>query len=276
MNQTFSAARFGRLLRKYWQDDKAGLTAALGTLFATQAATMSFVSYSSYPDSVIENRPVGFLSLSLMIWPLFTVAIASVYNKRDQGLSLFMVPASLFEKWLQLWLVSGLLFMVCFVGFFSLIDVFGTYYVNHKTWSAEELSYLSKNNITRTVERFDYADLLSTPIWAVWVLLHPFALATTLLFKKYPLVFGVAVGLALFGGGFYLNSQLVKGIFDNASSFQAFPFTGVWVYNEKLSVQGRYLDLPQPLGDSICWVVGIAAVGLLYAVAYFRLKEREV
>ena len=275
MNQTFSSARFGRLMRKYWQDDRVGLTAALGTLFATQAATMCFIGYSSYPDSVQANRAGGFLSLSLMIWPLFTVAIASVYNKRAQGLSLIMLPASVFEKWLQLWLVSGVLFMVCFIGFFFLIDVFGTYYINHKTWSAEELDYLSRNNISRTIDRFNYADLLRTPIWAVWVLLHPFALAATLLFKKYPLVVGVFVGLALFGGSLYLNSQLLKGIFDSASSFQAFPFTEVWAHN-KLSGQGRSLILPQPIGDLIRWGVGIAAVGLLYAVAYFRLKEREI
>ncbi|MCY7356094.1 MAG: hypothetical protein LH609_01225 [Rudanella sp.] len=276
MNQTFASARFGRLLRKYWQEDKAGLTAALGTLFATQAATMFFLGYSAYPDSLQANRAIGFLSLSLIIWPLFTVAIASVYNKRDQGLSLFMVPASLFEKWLQLWLVSGLLFMVCFVGFFSLIDVFGTYYINHKTWSAEELSYLSKNNIPRTVELFDYADLLRTPIWAVWVLLHPFSLAATLLFRKYPLIVGVGVGMTLFGGSFILNNQLVNVLLDDARPFQAFPFADVWAYNNKLSVHGHYLTLPQPIGDIIRWGVGIAAVGLLYAVAYFRLKEREV
>jgi hypothetical protein len=276
MNQTFSLARFGRLLRKYWRDDRLGLTAALGTLFATQAATMSFVCYSSLPDAVQETRAVGFLSLSLMIWPLFTLAIASVYNKRDQGLSLFMVPASLFEKWLQLWVVSGLLFLVCFTSFFSLIDVFGTYYINHKTWSADELRYIARNNIPRTVKLFDYADLLFTPIWAVWIVLHPFALAATLLFKKYPLVFGVGIGFILFGGGLYLNSQLMKGIFDNTTLNGIFPFGDAWVDNNKLSVQGRYLALPQPIGNIIRWGVGIAAVGLLYAVGYFRLKEREV
>jgi len=276
MNQTFSSARFGRLLRKYWQDDKAGLTAALGTLFATQAATMFFVGYSNFPDSVQRNRVDGFLSLSLMIWPLFTVAIASVYNKRDQGLALFMVPASLFEKWLQLWLVSGLLFMVCFVGFFSLIDVLGTYYINHKTWSAEELSYLSRNNISRTVELFDYADLLRSPIWAGWVLLHPFSLAATLLFRKYPLIVGVGVGMALFGGSLILNGFTLTSMLNLDHLAKPFPFADIWAYNSKLSVHGRYLTLPQPIGNIIRWSVGIAAVGLLYAVAYFRLKEREV
>lgn len=276
MNQTFSSARFGRLLRRYWRDDRVGLTAALNALFLCQAATMFLIAYSSYPDAVQEIRPKGFLILSLMIWPLFTVAIASVYNKRNQGLALFMLPASLFEKWLQLWLVSGVLFIVCFVGFFSLIDVVGTHYVNHKTWSAEELRYISRNNISRTVELFDYADLLRTPIWAVWVLLHPFSLAATLLFKKYPLVFGVGIGIILFWGGFYFNGQLLNLLVNNASSAKAFSFTGVWVYNEQLSANGRYLALPQPIGDIIRWGVGIAAVGLLYAVAYFRLKEREI
>ncbi len=237
---------------------------------------MSFVCYSSLPDSVQENRAVGFLSLSLMIWPLFTVAIASVYNKRDQGLSLFMVPASLFEKWLQLWLVSGLLFMVCFIGFFSLIDVFGTYYVNHKTWSAEELSYLSRNNITRTVELFDYADLLHTPIWAIWVLLHPFSLAATLLFKKYPLVFGVAVGFALFAGSLNLNGFALMSMLNLERLAKPFPFAEIWANNSKFPGPSRYLTLSQPIGDSIRWGVGIISVGLLYAVAYFRLKEREV
>lgn len=236
---------------------------------------MSFVCYSSYPDSVQENRAVVFLSLSLMIWPLFTMAIASVYNKRDHGLALLMLPASLFEKWLQLWLVSGLLFMVCFVGFFSLIDVFGTYYINHKTWSAEELSYLSKNNISRTIERFDYAHLLHSPIWAVWVLLHPFSLAATLLFKKYPLVIGVAVGFALFAGSLSLNGFTLMSMLNLEHLSRPFPFSDIWVYN-KISDHGRYLALPQPLGNIIRWGVGIAAVGLLYAVGYFRLKEREI
>ena len=280
MNQTFSSARFGRLLRNYWRDNAWSLVTAMGVLFVIMAVSLLLMVYTNPPDTAKDGRLVGFLGLSLVLWPLFTHQIATTYNDRNQALSALMIPASLFEKWLLLWVVTGLGFVLCFFSFFTIIDAIGIYYVNHREWSQGILDHFSKNNIPRTIGRVDYTELDKIPMWVVWILLHPFTLAVTLLFRKYTLAIGVFVGLLLFGLGLYLNQHYVQMMLGESVIVRnAFPFSGFGVTKAAAVVSifpSRYLALPQPIGDIIRWTVGIAAVGLLYAVAYFRLKEREV
>lgn len=277
MNQTFSAARFGRLLRKFLRDNGWGLLSMVGVLFVILAVSMSFMVYKNPPNSVEGSRLIGFLALSLVLWPLFTHQIAADYNNREQALTALMLPASLFEKWLLLWVVTGLGFVLCFFSFFWLIDAVGTYYVNHREWPQVTLDYFKQRHISRTIDRVDFTELIKTPIWAVWLLLHPFTLAATLLFRKYTLAIGVFVGVLIFGAVFSLNEsyiQLMLG--ESVEVVNAFPFTGFWVMKETASGPSHLLALPQPISNIIRWSVGVAAVVILYAVAYFRLKEREV
>gem|GEM_PF-2360453 len=277
MNQTFSSARFGRLLRKFFRDNGWSLVSMVGVLFVILAVSLSLMVYKNPPNSVESSRLVGFLGLSLVLWPLFTHQIAADYNNRDQALSTLMLPASLFEKWLVLWVVSGLGFVLCFFSFFTLIDAIGTYYVNHRDWPQATLDYFTQRHISRTIDRVDFTELRKTPIWAVWLMLHPFTLAATLLFRKYTLAIGVFVGILLFGAVFTLNQYYVQLMLDESVTVNnVFPFAGFGVMKETASGPFHYLTLPQPIGNIIRWTVGIAAVGLLYAVAYFRLKEREV
>lgn len=277
MNQTFSSARFGRLLRKFWYDNQRELLMQAAALFVVMAVGMLFLCYSSIPDSAEHSRAVAFLMISLVACPLFTVHVVSVYNKREQAISALLLPASIFEKWLLLWVVTGLGFVLCFLGFFHLIDAVGTYYVNHREWPDETLKHLKDNALPLTMDYFAYDHLHEYPIWAVWVLLHPFTLMAGLLFRRYTLVIGVLVGVTLFFTALFGNMYLAKFILGNkAIVANAFPFTDFKVYKEQMYGTGRDVDLPQPLGNIIRWTVGLLAFALLYAVAFFRLKEREV
>ncbi len=277
MNQTFSSARFGRLLRKYWQDNRTELLTQAATLFVIMAASMLFLGYNGTPESADHSRGVALFLISLVACPLFTVQVASVYNKREQGISAFLLPASLFEKWLLLWLITGLGFVACFLGSFHLIDAVGTYYVNHREWPKETLLFFRKNAMPLTLDYFAYKNLHQYPIWAVWVLLHPFTLMATLLFRRYTLVTGVLVGFGLFLAALLINPILSKLLINqDIMVMNAFPYTGFTVSKEGIYGTERYLSLPQPLGDIIRWTTGITAVTLLYVIAYVRLKEREI
>lgn len=277
MNQTFSSARFGRLVQKYLRDHGRELIIQAIALLIVMAVVLPAFCYKGPPESVQRSRAVGFLIMYMIVCPLFIVHVATVYNKKEQAISAFMLPASLFEKWLLIWLISGVGFALCFLGFFHLIDLFGTYYVNHREWPAETLAFFRQNEQPLTITLFSLKNLLTFPIWAVWALLHPFALMCALLFQRNTLVIGVLLGFGVFLVVFLGNQSLAKIILGGQHTIaNDFPFTGFRVMKGMNYAEGRTLTLPQPVSDIIRWSTGIAAFGLLYAIAYFRLKEREV
>lgn len=277
MNQTFSSARFGRLLRKFWHDNQRELLMQAAALFVVMLVGMLFLCYSSTPDSAEHSRVVALLLISLVACPLFTVHVTSVYNKREQAISALLLPVSLFEKWLLLWVVTGLVFALCFLGFFHLIDAIGTYYVNHRDWSEISLKYLRDNALPMTMDYFAYNDLYNSPIWAVWVFLHPFTLMAGLLFRRYTLVIGVLTGITLFATVLFGNIYLTRVMLGHTGPIASgFPYAGVTVFEKVASATGHDLNLPQPIGNIIRWTVGLVVFALLYAIAFFRLKEREV
>jgi hypothetical protein len=275
MNQTFSLARFGRLLRKYLQDNRTSLLTGMGAVLVILATVAFFIIYTDYPSRVDNRRLISFLMILLVLWPLFTVQVTAVYNKREEGINALMLPASLFEKWLLLWLITGLGFLAWYTLCATLVDAVGTYYVNHRTWDPAVLKFLIRSKEPLQLDLIDYSILNESPIWAVWVLIHPFALAASLLFRRYTLVVGVFVGLVLFGGGLLVNSQILQSVVGSDQLINPIPFGGLTV-NRLSESQSRNLELPQPLGNLIRYGVCILAIALLYAVAFFRLKEREI
>ncbi len=277
MNQTFSSARFGRLLRKYWRDNGLSLLTALGALLVILIVGATVSVYNSIPINIFDARLTFVMGISIMLWPLYTMQAASQYNVPQQAVSALMLPASLFEKWLLLWVVTGLGYAACFVCFFTVIDAVGTYSVNHREWTADELAKIKLYGQGKlTIEPFEWRFLKWSPIWATLFLFNPGTLAGTLLFRRYTIAFIAFLGLGIFAMGLYVNGHLLQTLLNEVGTSTTVPFNEVWAYKDRTTSAGRYLTLPQPIGNIIRWGVGIVAVGLLYAVTYYRLKEREV
>ena len=106
-------------------------------------------------------------------------------------------------------------------------------------------------------------------------LLHPLSIVFLLFFKRYSLPLVGVLFMVLLASGYFLNSYVLHWILDTREPLSALPFESVGV-DAPTGLGYRRIDLPQPIGNQLRYVVGITAVVLLYITAFFRLKEREV
>lgn len=273
MNQTFSPGRFGRLLRKYFTDHRGQLLVNLA-LLACGLAAASFLFYSFIPQAVDGGRPIFFFMIGWAAWYVFIWQQTEALNQRERAVTYLMQPASKLEKIAMIWLISGVGFLVVYLLLFTVLDAVGVAFVNHRQWTPEQLRQIGSYKLVPWYQSNDFVDM--QPLLVVLsTLLHPFGMAFSLTFRRYALPLVAVLAFTLVVGGFLANSAILGLLTGSESAVNAFPFEGFRV-RSSLDQQYRPVDLPQPIGNQIRYLVGITAVVLLYATAYFRLKEREV
>jgi lipoprotein signal peptidase len=278
MNQTFSISRFGRLARKYFTDNRGQLLANTGLLVGGMFVLCLF-TYQSSPASVSELRTVLFFGLGWPCWYVFTVQQTAVLNHKERAISYLLQPASQAEKMVLIWLVSGLGFVVVYFTVFTLFDALGTSYVNHRDWTAEQLAMMRRQG-----SLFELKPLLSdkggrpipNQLWAMTALLHSFTLVLSLLIRRYTLPLVVVIAFALLIFGVLGNNLLLHMLTGYEGIGSKMPFDYALAQSPVNQYQYRAVEIPQPIGNQIRYLVGVTAVILLYITGYVRLKEWEV
>ncbi|QJD79914.1 hypothetical protein [Spirosoma rhododendri] len=273
MNQTFSLSRFGRLLRTYFVENRNVLLANVAVLFVGLAG-LAFLIYSSFPWSIPRTRAMLLFFAGGVAWYVFTVQQITLLNEKERAITYLLRPASKLEKWAQLVLVSGLGFIIAYTLLFTVIDTVGVWYVNHREWKPEQLKDLLDRSTIKPW--FEPSQLREIPpmLWVDALLLHPVALALALLIRRYtlpliPVILFFALILVIL-----INHQLLSGMIDSVKEVSASPFDKMSVL--RTSDDWKTVALPQPVGDAIRYGVGALVMLLLYVMAFFRLKEREV
>ena len=278
MNQTFSIARFGRLLRKYFTDNRGQLLANIGLLIGGLFVLVVF-AYQGSPGSVMQTRSILFFLLGWPCWYVFTVQQITLLNQKERAINYLLQPASQFEKILLVWLISGMGFIVVYVTVFTLLDTIGIWVVNHRDWTPEQLSMIRhQGGLFQIKSFFEEESLTDLPrqLWVFTALLHSFTLAFSLLVRRYTLPLVVVIAFALLIFSYLGNNHLLYLLTGSGSIKSVAPFAQATAESPAHTYQYRTVELPQPLGNQIRYAVGIIAVILLYITAYFRLKEREV
>ncbi len=278
MNQTFSLARFGRLLSKYFSDNRTQLLLNVALLTGILLIG-AILFYRDLPFQADRNRSISLFIFGWPIWYVFTWQQVEVLNNRERAMSYLLQPASQLEKFLLIWLVSGVGFLLVFFGLFAAIDAVGVAYVNGRDWTSEQVQAIRNVDGLLTIKPFFRSDHGWPPAQALVLigLLHPFCLAAFLFVKRYSLPLVGVLILVILAAGFFLNSSFLTWLLDAPKSVQAIPFGQTSVeYSTGKESLSRRLELPQPLGDSIRYATGITGIILLYIIAFFRLKEREV
>lgn len=279
MNQTFSLSRFGRLLRKYFSDNRGQLLAGLALLIGSILA-LAVLFYSSLPFAVDRNRAIHCFFVGLTAWYIFTWQQTDVLNHKERALNYLLQPASRLEKFILLWLVSGLGFLVIYTLLFTVIDSLGVAYVNGRQWTPYQLAQIKMMGNVLSLKPFYQSDNFWPPaqILVLTGLLHPFSIAFLLFVKRYSLPLVGVLIIVLLAAGYFLNSYVLHWLLNTPERLSAMPFESVGV-DAPTSVGigiSRKIPPPQPIGNQLRYAVGIIAVVLLYITAYFRLKEREV
>ena len=279
MNQTFSISRFGRLLRKYFTDNKGQLLANIGLLVGGLFVLTVF-AYQASPGSVKDTRFVLFFLLGWPCWYVFTVQQTAVLNQKERAINYLMQPASQIEKTLLIWLISGVGFVLIYTSVFALFDSIGVSYVNNRNWSPEQLDMMRRQGslfkLTSFFSGISIDDDIPKQLWMFTALLHAFTMAFSLLVRRYTLPLVVVITFALLIFGVLGNNYLLHVLTGSDSISSVTPFSNANAKSPVDQYQYRSIDLPQPLGDQLRYLVGATAIILLYITAYVRLKEREV
>ena len=278
MNQTFSVTRFGRLLRKYFTDNRGQLLANIGLLVGGLFVLVLFF-YQGSPGSVTNARSALFFILGWPCWYVFTVQQITVLNQKERAMNYLLQPASQFEKIALIWLISGVGFVLVYASVFALFDSVGVWFVNHRDWSPEQIEMIKRQGSLFTLKPF-FADVNgpNTPslLWGFTALLHSFTLAFALFIKRYTLPVVVVIAFALIIFGYLGNNYLLHLLTGSDWISSVSPFMRASAQSPLNQYEYRAISLPQPLSDQLRYTVGIIAVVLLYITAYVRLKEREV
>ncbi len=276
-NQTFSLTRFGRLLGKQFTDNRGQWLTNLALLTGGMA-TVGVVIASGVPPEIDNMRTAAFFIGGWASWYVFVWQQTDLLNQKERAISYLLQPASAFEKTLALWLITGVGFVVVYVGCFLLLDAAGVAFVNSRAWSAQQLDEIRMRGGLSSIKPFyESAELADMPpfVWVLTGLLHSFSLAMLLTVRRYALAIVAVAAFVLIGAGFFLNITVANQLISPGNVVSGKPFEGVIV---KTNNPGTFyaLDLPQPLGDQLRWLVGVAVLLGLYAVAYVKLNEREV
>ena len=275
MNQTFSITRFGQLLRKYFSDNRGQLLANLALLIGGMIVMAFLHYYSNYPQSVERGRPIFFFFVGGAAWYVFTWQQTEVLNQKERSITYLLQPASQFEKILLVWLISGPVFLLVYSLTFTVTDSVGLSYVNHHQWTPEQQKFVGSYQLAPWYksDEFQQTNLV---VWVLTALLHPFALAFTLWVRRFTLPLVAVLAFALIIVGMFVNSIILSSLTGSESASYVLPFSSFKSFPPTDQSFYRTIELPQPLGSQIRWLVGSLAVILLYIMAYFRLKEREV
>lgn len=276
MNQTFSLLRFGRLLYTYFSDNRGQLLTGLALLTGILLAA-SLIIYSGLPFAVERNRSGSLFFIGWVAWFIFTWQQVEVLNHRERSMNYLLQPASQLEKFLLIWLVSGVGFLAVYLLLFGVIDAIGIGYIDNKDWTAEELRSIRQVNGILSVKPFYRSEQLLPPthILTLTFLMHPFCLAAFLFVRRYSLpIVGVVILMTL-TAVYFLNSYTLTWLLNTGKPVSALPFEWAIVKSTTDAVV-RKVELPQPLGNVLRYTTGIVGVLLLYTIAFFRLKEREV
>lgn len=278
MNQTFSWSRFGRLLRKYFTDNRMQLLIYIGLLISGLLVLTAFV-YQGFPNAVNDQRMVLFFLLGWPCWYVFTVQQTAVLSQKERAINYLMQPASQLEKILLIWLVSGVGFIVVYLCVFAAFDTMGVAYVNNRNWSPEQLDAIRRMRGSMTIGSiFSETAVSGTPaqLWVFTSLLHPFVMAFSLLVRRYTLPLVVVIAFALLIFGCLVNNSLLHTLTGSEDIGSSTPFSDAHAISPIERFRYYKVEIPQPIGNGIRYTLGIVAIILLYVTAYFRLKEREV
>lgn len=278
MNQTFSITRFGRLLRRYFTDNRGQLAANIGLLVGGLLVS-SALAYQGSPGAVSDQRQLLFFLLGWSCWYVFTVQQTAVLNQKERAINYLMQPVSQVEKILLIWLISGVGFVFVYICVFSLFDAVWVSYVNNRDWSPEQLDMMRRQGSLYELKSiFGDKRMGDTPkqLWVLTALLHSFTMALSLLVRRYTLPLIVVIAFSLLIFSYFSNIFLLHALTGSEKIGSPSPFMDANATSPTDQYLHRKVNLPQPLGGQLRYVVGIIAVILLYITAYFRLKEREV
>jgi hypothetical protein len=257
MKNHFNLRRFGLLFRKHTVEHYKTYLMSLLVLFGTLTLVLGTVLYLNGGRLGRNPQEILFAFFLLAAGMIFTSTVFANLGNSKHAIAFLTLPASTLEKFLVAWIYSFLIFCLLFVPIFLLASSM----VISMEWHEREQSTLV--NLLDT-DRQLYV------IFAVYALLHALALLGSIFFRKSHFIKTVFTGFVVAVLVVILNKLSLEMLLGRRLD-NAIPFGRAGYSDEGYSYLSMDLPDMQPI-----MLVYVALALLIWAAAYFKLKEKQV
>jgi len=258
MNNFFSLRRFLRLFVKHTAEHYRAYLMSVAVLAGVMLLGGWFLFFIilDAPDAGLQTAI--FVILMLIAGTIFTSTVFSDFGDKAKAVNALTLPATSFEKFLVGWLYSYPIFLVVYTAVFYVV-----------LWGLGATRHWGPN------QHFNGMDLKQDGLYLMFIIfsvLHAVTLFGAIFFEKLQFIktgfaFFIAYAAAMIG-----NTLLLKVLTGLSTVKPAMPFGYL-----NFDISGKYYSIAVMGGAS--WVVVIImvlATLLIWAAAYYRLKEKQV
>ncbi|KQR71764.1 hypothetical protein [Pedobacter sp. Leaf176] len=272
MNNTFNINRFGLLLKRQWLDFGKiyliSLMAIIGIVIGFYAWNVPAPSrYNNYDSD--GNLDMRFrYGLFLILGFIFISVVASSYfalmGQKSRAIFELMTPASTFEKFLGAVFYTAILSLATYLVLFYLVDLSFVKYINAhlsefkvggaKTTFPKAAESISAQIVNEENYRNYFLHLIAIPFLVTSIFL---------------------LGSVYFNRFHYIKTAISVMIFIGAASYIIYKSASLLTRN-MVSVHHGAHQNKEDLAFLLIFLVTTALTLIFWAIAYVRLKEKEV
>lgn len=257
MNNTFNSKRFARLFLKHTTEHYKRYGMSLCVLIGVMLLGGSFLVYMVNARLDKNVQTAMFLMILLLAGTIFTSTAFADLGDRKKAIAWLTLPASHFEKFLTTWIYSFIVFLVLYMISFYGVAIF-VLNIRHINGRQEGI--------------FNMFDDSMFGIYVFYAFLHSVTFYGAIYFEKLHFIktafaFFIFVAILMFINKFLLGSMLGRTVEVSP------PFTDL-----RFLENGQMNDLTlnrNLQANGLTWCTGLLAI-ILWAAAYFRLKEKQV
>ena len=278
MNNFFSIQRFSMLLNKYHKDQLKTNLLSMAVVLALAGVLLGLSAYSHRQgiiDTKIQEAVFSFfLFMGVLI---YTSRVFTELGNKKKAIQVLLLPASHFEKFLVAWVSSYLIFPLVFTMCYLAVDLLVLNIAN---------SLSGRDNHLFTLFGEDTKVLT---IMLSYTTMHALAFLGAIFFNRMHLVKTGLVTFIFCIFLFLVNKPIVSLIFKNDASVSV-PFAAVSLQNggSIVAVSGSDKQIDELKSKNVKGVffnvhsiqvvrsMIFTAAFLLWATAYFKLKEKQV
>lgn len=260
MNNTFNFSRFVRLYQKHTVEHLKSYLLSIAVLAGLLLVCLGFVWYMNNARLSMRDQTSVFIFFYLGCGVVFTSLTFSHLGKKKEAIPALTLPVSHLEKYLVSFIYTFVVYQMIFTGIYFLVD--------------GVLIAIGKPVIKGESEMINVFDLDQKIYIAfvIYAVLHAFAFCGAVYFEKLHFIKTAFTVLVFAFVLVIINNLLINSIIKGHSS-KGIPFLGTSLIEHdnyyKIQLHGQ--------GFAACVAAAlIVTTVLLWATAYFKLKEKEV
>ena len=276
MNEHFHFKRWGLLVQKHWRENRKKYLLSLGAIAGLLIIWFSIMMLAEQHNPYSEEWQVStfYVGLALTGW-LFASLLFGEMAGGPKAMHYLSVPASALEKLLCAVLFATVLFTVCYVAIFYLVDMTMVQVANKVLpgWAAEK-NVIYQEQAVVNVFRAPVNEDGNYYYWLFIAFIHTQAafLLGSIYFPAYSFVkTTVSVLLVFLFFVLYVSQVLINLLPEGTYVSPDFTAYSLRSYDYRKGIK-----LADWIGDTITFLFQCGWAPLLWSVTYFRLKEKEV